>query len=58
MARVLHNAAHAFTAGLGNAVLGGPQLLFPTPGLQGWKSDSTSRRMLAVINDPIEGGEP
>lgn len=38
MSRVKHNAKHQYTAGLNNAPTGGPNLLlFPTPGLQGWK---------------------
>ena len=37
MARVKHNALHQYTGGVNNVPANGPDLPFPTPGLQGWK---------------------
>lgn len=37
MSRVKHNALHQFAAGLNNQAVNGPDVPFPTPGMQNWK---------------------
>ena len=65
MTRAKHNTLHQFAAGLNNQQINGPDVPFPTPGMQGWKwvVEDFSHGILWTANNvqynlTVEGSTP